>query len=197
MNKNNQDYSYSSSLINFFENTVRARLSEHDLKILDLGCGFYSLFEDVLNLNAEITAIDFSNIAIEKALQSKKGSKICYKEAGILDAQYFSEAKYDLIFDSHCINCIESNEERELAIKNIYSSLKKGGLLASELMIQPEIGFVSMPLKMIQSSIQIEKEILSRGFKILYFMVSRDSGFTSMINGNEIKCDLLKLIAEK
>ncbi|MDD4973173.1 MAG: class I SAM-dependent methyltransferase [Bacteriovorax sp.] len=188
-----KEHSYSKSLYTFFEEIVRPRLSTSDLVILELGSGHFSLFEDISDLQAEVTAIDFSSSAI--ALAPK--SKISYKEVSLVDGLFFNEAKYDLVFDSHCINCITNEEERDIAFKNIYASLKVDGLFASELMIQPDVDQVSMPFKMIKSTQDVEQEIISHGFRILYFTISRDSGFTSVVDGKEIKCDLLRLVAEK
>ena len=185
--------SYSRSLFDFFLKIVRPRLSGSDLKILELGSGNYSLFEDVLDLNAEITAIDISSIAIESAISSK----INYQEINILDSKHFAVAKYDLIFDSHCLNCIESDDERSIAFKNIYSSVKSGGFFASEIMVRPESGFVSMPFKMIKSSHQIELELIYHGFKIQYFLISNEISFSTLVGGEEIKCDVLRIIAKK
>jgi hypothetical protein len=184
---------YSKSLYTFFEEIVRPRLSESDLKILELGSGDYSLFEDIIDLKAEVTAIDFSSYAIERAPKSK----IYYREMNLLDQLFFKDSKFDLVFDSHCLNCITSEEERNIAYKYIFSSLKVNGYFAAELMIQPNLDHVSMPFKMIKSALDLEEEIISHGFKILYFTISRDSGFTSLVDGKEIKCDLLKLIAQK
>ena len=184
---------YSRSLFDFFEKIVRPRLFNSDLKILELGSGNYSFFEDVLNLNAEITAIDYSSAAIESAVSSK----INYQEINVLDSNFFISAKYDLIYDSHCINCIEIDDERNIAFKNIYSAIKSGGFFASEMMIQPVSGVVSMPFKLIKSSFQIEQEIISHGFKIQYFLISKDIGFSTLIDGEEVKCDVLRIIAKK
>ncbi|MBC7539547.1 MAG: class I SAM-dependent methyltransferase [Bacteriovorax sp.] len=191
--KKTKEHSYSKSLYTFFENNVRPRLTQNDLKILELGSGYFSLFEDITNLSADITAIDFSSLAIAKAPKSK----ITYKEVNIVESTFFNEAKYDLVFDSHCLNCITNEDDRDNAFKNIYSSLKADGLFASELMIQPEVGSVSMPFKMIKTAVELEQEIISHGFKILYFMISKESGFTSIVEGREIKCDLLKLVVQK
>jgi hypothetical protein len=44
---------------------------------------------------------------------------------------------------------------------------------------------------------ELEREILSHGFKILYFVISRQSGFTSLVEGVEVRCDLLRVIGRK
>lgn len=191
--KINTKHSYSKSLLIFFEDIVRSRLATNQLSILDIGAGNYSLFEDVLRLNAKITAIDFSKNAIACSPQSS----ISYLEGDITDATFFSAANYDLIFDSHCLNCITTEEQRDLAFNNIYLALGNGGIFASEMMIQPIGAQVSMPFKIIKSAHELEQEIISHGFKIVYFMISRDSSFATIIDGVETKCDVLKIVALK
>lgn len=191
--KINTKHSYSQSLLLFFEEIVRPRLCGNQLNILDIGAGNYSLFEDVQKLNAKITAIDFSQNAIDFAPQSS----ISYLQGDITDAKFFSTANYDLLFDSHCLNCLTTEEQRDLAFKNIYLALVTGGIFASEMMIQPIGAHVSMPFKMIKSALELEQEIISHGFKIVYFMISRDSSFATMVDGVERKCDVLKIVAQK
>lgn len=191
--KINTKHSYSQSLLLFFEEIVRPRLGGNQLNILDIGAGNYSLFEDVQKLNAKITAIDFSQNAIDFAPQSS----ISYLQGDITDATFFSTANYDLLFDSHCLNCLTTEEQRDLAFKNIYLALVTGGIFASEMMIQPIGAHVSMPFKMIKSALELEQEIISHGFKIVYFMISRDSSFAMMVDGVETKCDVLKIVAQK
>jgi len=191
--KINPKHSYSQSLLHFFEEIVRPRLAANQLSILDMGAGNYSLFEDLQKFNAKITAIDFSKNAIKNAPQTS----INYLEGDITDSTFFSAAKYDLIFDSHCLNCLTTEEQRDLAFKNIYLALATGGIFASEMMIQPIGAQVSMPFKMIKSALELEQEIISHGFKIVYFMISRDSSFATMVDGVETKCDVVKIVAQK
>ncbi len=191
--KNATELSYEKSLLDFFEQNIRARLSNHKINILELGGGAYSLFEEVSNLEAEVTSIDFSSVAILKAPLSQ----IKYREINLIDPSFFEKEMFDLVFDSHCLNCLTDETERELAFKNIFSSLKPGGLFASELMVQPPNESVSIPFKKIKSAMELEREILSHGFKILYFVISRQSGFTSLVEGVEVRCDLLRVVGRK
>lgn len=188
-----KERSYSKSLYRFFNESVRSRIPDEYPKILDIGAGEFSIFEDVMNLNADITAIDFSSKAIAKTVKSK----INYREVDITDPAFFKDSTYDLVFDSHCMNCILEQTDRDLAFKNIYRSLKEGGIFASELMVQPIGSLVSMPFKRIKTAMELEQEILSFGFRILYFLISKDSTFTYLDNGKEINCDVLKMIAQK
>ena len=185
--------SFEKSLLNFFNDNVFGRLPEKELKILDLGGGFYSLFEEIHHFNGHVTSIDFSAEAIKRAPQSK----INYLEMNILDSEFFKANHFDLIFDSHCLNCITDQAERDISFKNIYSALSVDGIFASELMIQPGKDSVMMPYKCIKTAMELESEILSHGFKIIYFFISKDCGFTNVVEGVEIQCDLLRVIARK
>jgi SAM-dependent methyltransferase len=194
--KSKKDYSYSKSLLDFFEKDVRPKLAENaetNINILDIGSGDYSIFEDVKDFRASVTAVDFSKHAI---LRSPK-SKIKYLEGDITDTKFFPDLSFELIFDSHCFNCITTQDERDKAFKNIFAGLKTGGLFASEMMVQPVGTKAAIPFKIIKTALELEEEILSHGFGINYFMISKDCGFMSEIDGVEIKCDLLKIIARK
>ena len=191
--KKSSEGGYSKSLYFFFEQIVRPKLLGENLVICEMGSGNYSLFEDVTDFNAEVIALDFS----KSAIASSPKSKIIYKELNVVNSLDVPDLTYDLVFDSHCLNCITNDEERASAFKNIYSSLKSGGIFASELMIQPASEHVSIPFKMIKTAMELEQEIISHGFTILYFTISNDSAFYSVVDGKEIKCDVLKIIAKK
>lgn len=182
--------SYSPSLLDFFESTVRSRLGNNDAHILDLGCGSKSLFEDTNLLKANITAIDFSPVAIAKA--SGK-SEITYKEVDLSMADALLKSHYDLVFDSHCLHCITDESKRKTAFTNIYQSLKADGLFSTEMMVLPTGKSVSIPNKHVADARAIEEEILSHGFKIIYFMIVRDLVFGND-NGD---CDLVRVICRK
>lgn len=190
--KKTNEVTYSKSLLTFFKTLVRPKMLEEE-KILDIGCGAYSLFEDIENFNAEVLAIDFSKAAIAKSPKSK----ITYKTSSVTDSKYFTDSKYDLVFDSHCLNCVTIESERAKAFKNIYSSLKEAGLFAIELMVAPTDKTVSMPFKIIKTSLELEQEILSFGFKIKYFMIVSDAAFMNEIDGKQVSCDILRVIATK
>lgn len=187
----------SRTLQQFFESVVRPRLS-NTKKILELGCGNFSQFEKINVNQAQVTAIDFSHEAINQAPKSN----IIYQEKSLTDKDFFFKDEFDLIFDSHCMNCLVQEKDREIAFENIFKALKADGLFASELMVQPiqkhaDDKKVEMPLKMIKTSQELEEEILSHKFKILYFMISKDSSFVNEINGEQIFCDVLRVIAKK
>ena len=126
--KSKASLSYSKSLLELFQHNVRFRLPQKHLTILDLGAGHYSLFEDVNNLEADVTALDFSKNAIEGAPKSQ----INYRLSSIVHPDFFLNSHYDLIFDSHCLNCLMNDEERRLGFENIFRALKPEGLLTRD-----------------------------------------------------------------
>lgn len=186
----------SESFVSFFNDNIRPKLPEKKLNILDLGVGNYSFFEEIQNLNADIWAFDFSPCAIAKAPQSK----IHYLMCDITDSSNFFLNFYDLIFDSHCLNCLITEDSRQKAFKNIYSGLALGGWFVSEMMVQPIGGDVLMPNKWVRKAHELEAELISYGFKIRYFMISKDFTFSNVLGGgnlSEVKCDMLKIMAQK
>jgi SAM-dependent methyltransferase len=189
----NKKYSYSKSLFIFYTDSVQPLLSHKKLNLLDMGSGHYSFFEDVINIDAEITAIDFSKNAIKNAPQSS----ILYREGNVIDPTFFPDHYYDLIFDSHCLNCLTSKEERQTTFKNIYSGLANNGLFASEMMVQPTDNNVSMDFKWIPQASEIEQELISHGFKIKKFMIANGMSFSHQNKEGELQCDLLQIIGEK
>jgi SAM-dependent methyltransferase len=185
--KSKKDYSYSDSLLSFFLDCLISRI-ESNSKVLDIGCGNYSIFEDVKTIKLDVTAIDFSSVAISSSPQSS----IKYLHLSVLDHEYFSIPKFDLIFDSHCLNCIEEIKI-DLVLENIFNSLKIGGIFASEVMVQPNGAKVISSEKSILESRDIESKLIDVGFKIVYFVISSKINF-SVSNQN---VDLLRFIAVK
>lgn len=177
----------------FFIDSVRPLLCHKRLNILDMGAGHYSLFEDVINIDAEITAVDFSKNAIKNAPQSS----ILYREGNIIDPTFFPDKYYDLIFDSHCLNCLTNKEERALAFKNIFNGLSIKGLFASEMMVQPIGKNINMDFKWIPLASEIECELISHGFKIKKFIIDKSLTFSQQNREGEFECDLLKVVGEK
>ena len=185
--KSKKDYSYSQSLLSFFLDCLISRV-ESNSKVLDIGCGSYSIFEDVKTIKLDVTAIDFSSVAIKSSPQSN----IKYLHLSVLDHEYFSIQKFDLVFDSHCLNCIE-DVEIDLVLKNIFNSLHLGGIFASEIMVQPNGAKVISSEKSILDCRDIESKLIDVGFKIVYFVISSKINF-SVSNQN---VDLLRFIAVK
>lgn len=184
---------FAGSLLTFFLEIVTPRLPGEDLsviRILELGCGSKSIFEDQELPQQNITAIDFSAVAINKA---QKNSEINYQVVDITNKQALEFASYDLIFDSHCLHCIEGIIERQNALENIHQAMTETGIFCAEMMVQKEKHKIVLPHKYIPEALMLEQELLAAGFKIAYFMISRNLAF----HNDNGECDLLRVICRK
>lgn len=196
LEKFNQYYStggnppLTKSLLEFFRSTVKERMIP-EARILELGSGSRSVFEE-LNVDKDrVLAVDFSPVAIERAKASY--SQVTYEVCDITFPDALEGKTFDLIFDSHCLHCIEQRPARVSAFKNIYDALSDDGIFCAEMMVQPPHNSVHFPMKYIPTARELEEEILSHRFKIIYFMIGKGLSFE---NGN-VECDLLRVIARK
>jgi 2-polyprenyl-3-methyl-5-hydroxy-6-metoxy-1,4-benzoquinol methylase len=182
------------SLVDFYTMIVSPRINVKNPKILDLGCGNYSLFEDFDLEKNSVTAIDFSEHAISTAPCE---SHVNYKHIDITATDLSFTQQYDLVFDSHCLHCLMSENERSQALLNIKNALGESGLLCAEMMVQRLHKKISMPFKNIKEAMDIESELINSGFRILYFMINSDLAFVHHAGELELECDLLRVIACK
>ncbi|MBC7713152.1 MAG: class I SAM-dependent methyltransferase [Rhizobacter sp.] len=180
----------NASLIEFYRSVVFERLLKSEPEILDLGCGTRSIFEDLNVVKEKVIAVDFSNVAIEK---TPSHTTINYLVVDLTTPNAFGKSKFDLIFDSHCLHCIEGYSEREVAFKNIYNALGEDGLFCAEMMIQKSYKYVHLPFKHVPTALELEREILESGLKIIYFLISPGMVFHNE-NG---ECDLLRVVCRK
>lgn len=184
---------FTNELFTFFEEKILPRLPAESLRVLEVGGGNYSIFEKWNNEDSEIVSIDFSS----KAIKNSPVSKINYLEKDVTANPFLSMNDFDLVFDSHCFNCILDSEKRKLAFNNVFQVLKADGLFAGEFMIQASGNRVEIPYKKILRSHDLEEEFKANGFKILYFVIHSNKKFYSEVNSSEIYCDLVQVIARK
>jgi 2-polyprenyl-3-methyl-5-hydroxy-6-metoxy-1,4-benzoquinol methylase len=183
----NKSFSCDASLLQFFNDDVLSKLNSNSA-ILEVGCGNYSIFEDIAKNDFKITAIDFSSVAIKQAPKSH----VNYLQVSLIDDLFFDAPKYDLIFDSHCLNCVEKLNFMK-AFRNIFKSLNSSGIFASEIMIQP-VGYkVVTENNTILDCREIELMLIESGFKIVYFVISKSKVF--FVDNKSV--DLLRFIAIK
>lgn len=186
--QNSEKY-YESSLLDFYKTVVSTRLKPN-LRVLDLGPGSKSIFEDLELDQSKITSIDFSQKAVELA---SKNSSIDYRIGDISKKADYPNENFDLVFDSHCFHCITNSEDRKNAFMNIYERLNDGGLFASEMMVQKNRIPANMPYKHVQDAFDLEKEILDYGFKIEYFLIGSGLSFSNAHG----ECDVLRVVCRK
>lgn len=183
---------FAPSLLSFFQKTVSNFLQIQNPRVLELGSGDHSIFEDT-NLNKKyIEALD-----LRINLNSANTSGINYLKGDITETNFLNSNYYDLVFDSHCLHCLQSIKEQELALQNIYNLLKTDGIFAAEIMVQPSGNKVHFPKRLVRESIEIETLILNLGFKIRYFVIVPQMSFYFEHSEGEITCDMLRVVAKK
>ena len=101
--------------------------SLENIKVLDIGCGGGLISEPIARLNANITAIDASqiNIDIAKKHNEELGLKINYKTA-LAEDLLKENHKFQLIL---ALEVIEHIENIEFFIKTCCGLLEKGGIM--------------------------------------------------------------------
>ena len=183
---------FAPSLLSFFQKTVSNFLQIQNPRVLELGSGAHSIFEDT-NLNKKLVeALD-----IRISMDGVNSSGIKYFKGDITETNLLNNNYYDLVFDSHCLHCLQSIKEQEIALQNIYNSLKTEGLFAAEIMVQPSGNKVHFPKRLVRESIDIETLILNSGFKIMYFVIVPQMSFYFEYSEGEIVCDMLRIVAKK
>lgn len=97
-------------------------------QILDVGCGNGRLFQLLENKKIKYTGIDNCRKLISLARERYKNlTNADFYVKDLLDIKFIS--KYDLVFAIAVLHHIPSEELRFKALKNIWRSLKKGGIL--------------------------------------------------------------------
>lgn len=100
----------------------------HPLTILDLGCGPGLYTSRLSKLGHSVTGIDFSKRSIEYAKKEakRKNLNIEYIYKNYLEINY--DEAFDVVLLIYCDFGALTNSERDVLLKNIYKSLKPGGL---------------------------------------------------------------------
>jgi SAM-dependent methyltransferase len=181
-----------SSLLIFFNFFVIKYLPSTHLKILDMGSRKDSIFEEVNNVMYSVDGLDIAN-----SIDSFHSKNINYMYGDISISSYLKVNYYDLVFDSHCFHCLMNLSDQKNALKNIFNSLKSGGIFSAEIMVQPSGPKVTFPNRQILETIEIENLILFAGFSIVYFTIATSNLFYTEVSGEEIECDMLRIIAKK
>lgn len=101
-----------------------------EFKVLELGCGVGNNAIALAQEGFQVTAIDFSSVAIRKAelRSSQQNLNIDFSVSSIEDYEV-AQGSFDFIFDRGAFVCL-SNRQIEMSISSIYSGLKPGGKFA-------------------------------------------------------------------
>lgn len=185
----NPEAFYERSLLDFYQSVVSKKITIPS-RVLDLGPGTKSLFEDVVTPGLKVVAMDYSQTALELV---RKNSPIDYRWGDITKDSLVDKECYDLVFDSHCLHCVVDPEDRRVSFKNILELMKPGALFASEMMVQPVGIKTAMSFKYIPEAFDLERELQNAGFKIEYFMIGRGLVFKNAHG----ECDVLRVMARK
>jgi ubiquinone/menaquinone biosynthesis C-methylase UbiE len=183
---------FAPSLLNFFKELVSPRLLNREINVLDIGAGTYSIFEKT-NLDKRL----IETIDLKQDLVQINESPIKYLQGNITKLNCLKNNYYDLVFDSHCLHCLKTTDDQELALDNIYKSLRNDGLFATEMMVQPSKNNVYFPERLVNEALEIERLILNTGFKIIYFVIVPQLNFYYETGDREITCDMLRVLAKK
>jgi len=168
------------------------RFDLHGMRVLDLGCGTGMLSMHLQSLGADVTAVDFSDVAIARAREKK--SDISFVCADLTKPFPFDDNVFDLVCDSHTSHCIVDEQKRKTFFKESTRVLKMGGLFLMETMVRSsKMKFpdnysydenvltkrihlgpseIDFPYRFIAPSIVIEEAVVSVGLSIQYLTVS-------------------------
>jgi SAM-dependent methyltransferase len=103
-------------------------------KALDLGCGTGPTAHTLHDLGFRTTGIDVSPTAIELAKKQSSGKDINFEVADVLTYR----GKFDFIYDSHCLHCIVTEEDRKAFFVMIRENLLPGGAAFIDSMVWRE-----------------------------------------------------------
>jgi len=99
-------------------------------KTLEIGCGTGSNAIWLAQNNFKVTGIDFSPLAIEKAMakSQKQGVEINFLEKDFLKKKTGTGASdFEFVFDRGCFHSFDEKDERKTFAKNVSLFLKDGG----------------------------------------------------------------------
>jgi trans-aconitate methyltransferase len=97
-----------------------------DERILDLGCGTGDLTIEIAQKGAHVIGLDNSETMLRRARE--KYPKIEFMQGDAIDFKL--EEPVDAVFSNAVLHWVT---QQEMAVKNIYASLKKGGRFVAEL----------------------------------------------------------------
>jgi 2-polyprenyl-3-methyl-5-hydroxy-6-metoxy-1,4-benzoquinol methylase len=206
--------STSKGLFLYVQECKTKFLSDKDwngLKILELGAGRGGVGLQLARLGADVTLVDFSPSAIAQAEKvfSAEGltvktfvGDVCYPDVALAE-------KYDIIVDSHLLHCLTGDPERTSYYGLVAEHLTAQGIFVVETMVHRKKLFVPdgfmfdqnfilwqmfgkwTPVRKIMDSLDLEAELKSAGFNIIYFMYYAQYSFIPHKSFMEIPNEVL------
>jgi SAM-dependent methyltransferase len=122
-------YSYHEFLIYYFHHLEVPR--HQHIQVLQLGSGDRFLRDLCQEYKIKLSVLDKQPSTSPEALEQLG---INFIERNL--TEYQQKDFFDVIVDHHCLHCLHDQDKIEVALRNIYSSLKKGGLFIGEMMIE-------------------------------------------------------------
>lgn len=177
-----------------------------DLKVLDLGCGLGASSLYFAQKGAQVTGIDVSELAISgaKEIAANKGLNVEFICRDLSQkAGENSPEKYDIIFDSHLLHCLTSDEHRQNYLEFVKQSMGHDSLFLLETMVfqkqlRTPVGYSldekftlwrefsdtqenkvsgELPVRRIMPGIDLEDEIKTAGLDISYLYFHAELSF--------------------
>lgn len=166
-----------------------AAKSWQGMRVLELGSGNGGLGLSLARLGASVTLVDFSPTALAQAesLFSLGGQQVRTVLADVTHPDLDLSQKYDIIIDSHLLHCLTENPDRASYYRLVFDHLDTHGIFVAESMVHrkklhvPD-GFMFdqnhvlwqmigkwTPVRKILDSLDLEQELNSAGFNIVYF----------------------------
>lgn len=117
--------------VSFFKKAVGKANGKN---LLELGCGTGKYSIQFAKLGCNVTAMDYSKKMLEIAEQKAKNekAKINFLQKNMLDFHF--EKKFDTIVSFDSLNHALSKFEMETVLRNVFNSLKNGGIFVFDYM---------------------------------------------------------------
>jgi 2-polyprenyl-3-methyl-5-hydroxy-6-metoxy-1,4-benzoquinol methylase len=191
----------SESLINFcksyFSNQNIDLYNLQDKKILVTGAGLGGLCHFFAKLGANVTGIDIASLAVigAKEIARNKNLTIEFLTMDLTQGENLPH-KFDYIVDDHLLHCLTDNSDRHNYLAWVKNHLNSQGLFLLESMtfhskMQIPVGYYldenailwqqksteDVMYRKLSTTIEIEQEIISTGFKINYLYYHSELAF--------------------
>lgn len=166
------DSSLDQSLLNFFTQIVAPRSAKKGLW-LEVGCGAYPIFSNVLVDGPELMALDCDAKLIEQALRRyPKLSLVCTPIQSFCPPS----GPLELIFDAHCLHTLVDQSERRNYWQWVSEHLSSGGVVAIEHAVLSKRG-MAYSHRHVPHALELEEEVLNAGLSIEYLRVDASYKF--------------------
>ena len=182
-----------------------------DLMILETGGGHGGLALLLAKLGAKVTTVDFSPSAVEmcQKLIEFTGLPVKAMQGDLTHPDLNLNGKFDLIVDSHLLHCITGAGDRASYYQMVRDHLGVGGLFICETMVHKKNIFIPdgfmfdpeftlwqlfgewTPIRKILDSLDLESELKTSGFNIIFFYYYAHFAFVPHAQFMELPSDIL------